>query len=186
MIRFIFRYFYRPMKRFVQKWIVRIYNSNAYIETSVINIINSSYRQSFKVGNGSSIRRGTIISIHSKNVQSSIIIGTNTYVGENNNLRAADGIIRIGNHCLISQGVTIVTSNHSIKDRRIITEQPWDSKRSKVIIEDGVWVGANAVILPDVTIGEGAVVGAGSIVTKDVPSYAIVAGNPSKIIKFRE
>lgn len=54
-----------------------------------------------------------------------------------------------------------------------------------VIIEDGVWIGCNVTILKGVTIGRGAVVGAGSLVTKDVPPYAIAVGNPAKVIKSR-
>lgn len=65
-----------------------------------------------------------------------------------------------------------------------INEQGWIAK--PVIICDDVWVGANSVILPGITIGKGAVVGAGSVVTKDVPAYAIVMGNPAKIKKYRE
>lgn len=54
-----------------------------------------------------------------------------------------------------------------------------------VIIEDGVWVGCNVTILKGVHIGKGSVIAAGSIVTKDVPPYSIVGGNPAKVIKFR-
>ncbi len=183
MIRFIYRYFVKPFKRFIERWIIRLINRNAYIETSIV-LCDS--KKSLVVGKGSSIRQGTVVSIDSRKVKSAIIIGEDTYIGENNNLRAADGVIRIGNNCLISQGVTIITSNHEISDRTIITQQPWVSKKGEIAIGDGVWIGANAVILPDVTIGEGAVVAAGAIVTKDVPPYAIVVGNPAKVLKFRE
>lgn len=54
-----------------------------------------------------------------------------------------------------------------------------------VVIEDGVWVGCNVVILKGVTVGRGSVVGAGAVVTKDVPPYAVVGGNPAKLIKYR-
>lgn len=57
--------------------------------------------------------------------------------------------------------------------------------KKPVIIKDFVWCGANVTITPGVTIGEGAIIGAGSVVTKDVPDYAIVGGNPAKIIKYR-
>lgn len=55
--------------------------------------------------------------------------------------------------------------------------------RNPVIINDNVWIGMNAIILPGVTIGKGAVIAAGSVVTKDVPPYSLVGGNPAKIIR---
>lgn len=117
---------------------------------------------------------------------SSINIGDGTYIGEYNNIRAAGGIIRIGNNCLISQHVTMVTSNHGIVKKELISKQPWTTANNFVTIEDDVWVGANSVILPGIIVHRGAVIAAGSIVTKDVPEYAIVAGNPAKVIKYRE
>ena len=130
--------------------------------------------------------KNTVISIKSNSIKSGIIIGRNTYIGENNNLRAADGLINIGNNCMISQGVTIVTSNHGIAKDIPIAKQNWHSKKAKITIEDDVWIGANSVILPDVIIRKGAVVAAGSIVTKSVPEYSIVCGNPARILKYRE
>lgn len=113
-----------------------------------------------------------------------LFIGDNTYIGEFNNIRVGGADINIGSNCLISQHITIVSSNHSIAMGGQINEQGWIAK--PVIICDDVWVGANSVILPGITIGKGAVVGAGSVVTKDVPAYAIVMGNPAKIKKYRE
>ena len=183
MVRFINNYIIKPIRAWFMVLLIRIKNKESFIETSCITCDNASLLQ---VGRRSSIRKGTVISIAKKRVDSFITIGDSTYVGENNNLRAADGIISIGNNCLISQGITIVTSNHGIKKELPVTQQPWISKIGHISIEDGVWIGANAVILPDVTIGTGAVVAAGAIVTKDVPPFAIVAGNPAKILKYRE
>jgi acetyltransferase-like isoleucine patch superfamily enzyme len=123
----------------------------------------------------------------SNNLKNSFLqIGNNTYIGQFNNIRAAGGKIIIGNNCLIAQHITIVASNHGIDKNLPIYKQQWDTNRNNVIIKDDVWIGANSVILPGVTINEGAVIGAGSIVTKDIPPYAIVAGNPAKIFKYRE
>ena len=58
--------------------------------------------------------------------------------------------------------------------------------KQDIVVGDDVWIGANVSILKGVTIGSGAIVGAGSVVTKDVPEHAIVAGNPARVIKFRE
>lgn len=113
-------------------------------------------------------------------------IGKYTYIGDHNNIRASGGSIIIGNYCLISQHITIVASNHRYERNDLIFNQPWDKDKVGVIIEDDVWIGANSVILPGVRIGQGAVVAAGSVVTKNVPSYALVAGIPAKIIKYRE
>ena len=118
--------------------------------------------------------------------KSFLSIGDNTFIGEFNNIRATGGEIIIGNNCNISQHCTLVSSNHSIAKGINISEQKWDETKVGIYIGDDVWIGANSVILPGVTIGDGAVIGAGSIVTKNVPSNAIVAGNPARIIKMRE
>lgn len=182
-LRIINNYIFLKIRHFCQLAVLRYKNPYSKIYTSVINIEKTSQ---LKIGKYSSICRNTVISIATRDVPSAIIIGDNTYVGENNNLRAADGVIEIGSHCYVSQGVTIVTSNHGIQKNLPIGKQGWYSKKARIKLHDDVWVGANSVILPDVTIGEGAVIGAGSIVTKDVPEYAIVAGNPARILKYRE
>jgi acetyltransferase-like isoleucine patch superfamily enzyme len=115
-----------------------------------------------------------------------IKIGENTYIGDLNNIRAGGGEINIGKNCLISQQVAIVASNHSISKTAPICFQPWDTKKVGVNIEDDVWIGAGSKIMPGVTIGKGAIIGAGSVVTKDVESYSITVGNPAKHIKYRE
>ena len=183
MLRFINNYLVKPIRGWIMRQKVRIYNREAFIETSIISC--DSPRQ-IRFSENSSVRKGTVLSVASRNVNSYIKVGKNTYIGENNNLRAADGVIEIGDGCLISQGITIVTSNHDIKRSLLITQQGWVSKRGRIIISDDVWIGANAVILPDVTIGKGAVIAAGSVVTKDIPEYSVVAGIPAKIIKYRE
>lgn len=115
--------------------------------------------------------------------KSKISIGKGTYVGEFNNFRVGGADLLIGENCVISQHITIITSNHDIKKDVLINKQPWEMK--PVIIGDDVWIGANSIILPGISVGNGAVIGAGSVVTKDVPEDAIVVGNPAKIIKYR-
>ena len=182
-LRFIYNYYVRPFLHQTDLLKVRWRNKNAYIATSAITTDNVN---SLIVGSHSRIMKNSVIAICSHSIKSGITIGRNTYIGENNNLRAADGMIFIGDNCMISQGVTIVTSNHLIAKNKLIAEQAWTSKKASIVIEDDVWIGANAVVLPDVTIHKGAVVAAGSIVTKDVPEYAIVCGNPARIMKYRE
>ena len=112
-------------------------------------------------------------------------VGDYTYIGEFNNIRVT-GLVRIGAKCLISQGVSIIGSNHSFAAGVPIQHQPQRQDRVGVMIGDDVWIGTNSTILPGVTVGSGSVVAAGSVVTADVPRNVIVAGIPAKVIKVRK
>ncbi len=92
------------------------------------------------------------------------------------------GII-IESNVLIGSGVHMYVNNHRFDDKSLfISQQGWyDSK--EILIKEGSWIGANAVILPGVSIGKNSVVGAGSVVTKNVPDFCVFAGSPAKLIK---
>jgi acetyltransferase-like isoleucine patch superfamily enzyme len=95
------------------------------------------------------------------------------------------GPVSIGNNVNLAQGITVTALNHNFEDvTRRIDEQGISTK--PVVIGDDVWIGANAVILPGVTIGRHVVVAAGAVVTKDVPDYCVVAGVPAKVVKELE
>ena len=166
-----------------------ISNSNSYIHIN--SILRFKSRKSIKFYKGVYIGAYTILVVvddTSPNAyrDSYLSIGSQTYIGEGNNIRASGGKITIGKNCLISQHVTIVASNHNIKFGQPIYKQGWSKSKNFVNISDDVWIGANSVILPGVNIGKGAVIAAGSVVTNSVEEYAIVAGNPAKFIKFRQ
>jgi galactoside O-acetyltransferase len=120
-----------------------------------------------------------------------VSIGDRTYIGTSSIICAER--VTIGNDILIAWGCTIVDHNsHSlIWDERKNDVVNWINGKKNwtnvsilpVTIEDKAWIGFNTVILKGVTIGEGSVVGAGSVVTMDVPPYTVVAGNPARIIK---
>jgi len=117
-----------------------------------------------------------------------IHVGTDVVLGRGAVLMASESEIFIGNKVMFGPGVMVVGGNHNtavigramfdVQEKRAIDDQD-------VIIEDDVWVGARSVILKGVVLRRGAIVGAGSVVTKEVPPYAIVAGNPARLIRFR-
>ncbi len=94
-------------------------------------------------------------------------------------------LISIGDDCLISAGVRIHDNDgHSLDAAKRIAKQPIGPENVKpVTLEDGVWIGAGAVILKGVTVGRQAIVGAGAVVTHDVPAGSTVAGNPAREVK---
>lgn len=116
-----------------------------------------------------------------------IEIGNDVFIGRNCNIQSEEGLILIGNHVMFGPGVNIHGVDHDItvSDIPMKSRPRYAGKRGIVKIGDDVWVGANAIILKDVEIGNGAVVAAGSVVTHDVPENAIVAGNPAKLIRYR-
>lgn len=123
--------------------------------------------------------------------QAEIIIGDRTYIG--NSMIVSSTKVEFGNDILVAWGCSFVDHNsHALqfaqrKDDVLQWrkgEKDWSHVECKPIkINDKAWIGFNCIILKGVTVGEGAVVGAGSVVTKDVPPYTVVAGNPAKFIK---
>jgi maltose O-acetyltransferase len=106
-----------------------------------------------------------------------IVLGDGVIIGVNVVLGGAGGIT-LGNHVRISRDVILETAGLDFAGR----EPPYKHVSAPIVIEDGVWIGARAMILGNVTVGRGAVIAAGSIVTKDVPPGAVVAGVPAKPI----
>ena len=170
---------------------ILIKNINISIDSKII--LNKQKDALIKIGELSYIGKFTLLTVRDdgnndkgNTFNSGLIIGHRTYIGEFNNIRASGGVINIGSNCLISQFVTLVVSNHLISRNDQINNQKWSEEKNFITIKDDVWIGAGSVVLPGVVIGTGAVVAAGSIVTKEVPPYSIVAGNPAKIIGERK
>lgn len=103
-------------------------------------------------------------------------IGNNVII-MNGSLMMASGGITIEDDTMIAANVQLISNNHDLDKRSVITCQP-------ILIKRNCWIGAGATILRGITIGENSVVGAGSVVTKDVPDNVVVAGNPAIIIKY--
>lgn len=119
-----------------------------------------------------------------------VLVGNNVSIGAGCKFLTTKAKIKIGNYVIFGPDVKIVTGDHIINiPGKYISEFTDKDKRLEddkdVIFEGDNWIGANAVILKGVTIGFGAVIAAGSVVTHDIPSYAICGGVPAKTIKMR-
>lgn len=111
-----------------------------------------------------------------------IQIGENSALGINCRV---SGPLTIGKDVMMGPDVIVYTQNHSFNKIDVPMIKQGNTEKEEVIIEDDVWIGARTIILPGIKIGRGSIIGAGSIVTKDVEPYTIVAGNPAKIIRRR-
>ena len=162
------RWFIRMMAPFYQD---RGRHSKIYLS---VRMDTPPYRK-FHLGDYSIIESYSCIN----NAVGDIIIGDHTRIGMHETII---GPVTIGNYCGFGQGTIITALIHNIDDtNKRIFDQDFSVK--PVIIEDDVMIGANASILPGVTIGHHSVVAAGAVVTKDVPPHSLVAGVPAKVIK---
>ena len=134
-----------------------------------------------KVGTNTNIHP-TVLIREPQNIE----IGNNCYFNHNTILNGGHDKAKliIGNKVQTGPNVCFYCANHNFDNKEIpIKEQGyWEAD---IVIDDDVWIGANSVITSGVKIGKGAIIGAGSIVTKDIPPYSIAAGNPAKVIKTR-
>ena len=164
-------------------------NGSRFYENAIVyNAINDSSK--IVIGKNTHIRGELLVFKYGGEIK----IGDDSFVGEGSRIWSGDSLI-IGNNVLISHNVNIVDSNsHEINhieraERYIelISNGSWKTKgsivTSPIIIKDYAWISFGVTILKGVTIGEGAIVAANSVVTKDVPDFTMVAGNPAKEIK---
>jgi acetyltransferase-like isoleucine patch superfamily enzyme len=109
-----------------------------------------------------------------------LVTGSKCYIGRGCYFDFSGPVI-LGNNVVIGHGVTFITAHHSIGES-VRRAAPVEYGR-RILVGDGVWVAANTTILPGITIGEGAVVATGAVVTKDVPPNVVVAGVPARIMR---
>lgn len=137
--------------------------------------------ENIEIGNNVYIGHNTILKGYYKNTMN---IGDDTWIGQSCFFHSAGGI-KIGRAVGIGPGVKILTSAHRDDElsKPVLCS---DLEFASVTIEDGCDIGIDSIILPGITVGQGAIVGAGSVVTKDVESFTVVAGVPARFLKRRE
>jgi acetyltransferase-like isoleucine patch superfamily enzyme len=134
------------------------------------------------LGNKVALDKGVIINASSDNC--SISIDENTYIGPYTCI-GGPGPVKIGKHCLIAAHSGIVANNHIFSDPTELIRNQGVTHQG-VVIEDNCWLGYGVKVLDGVTIGEGSVIGAGAVVTKDIPAYSVAVGIPAKVIRSRQ
>lgn len=140
------------------------------------------------IGEGSRLHHHVIVTAWQNHFtgenDADLVIGDGADIGEYTHITAM-GHMRIGNNLLTGRWVTITDNGHGDTDYETLQQVPINRRlysKGNVTIGDNVWIGDKATILPNVTIGNGVVIAANSVVTKDVPAYSVVAGNPAKVI----
>lgn len=129
-------------------------------------------------------------------VGQSVVVKRKCYIGQGLGLKIGDRsqlgecgridqYVTIGDDVLMGPNVTIITNLHAFDRLDIPINMQGKKPVEPVVIGDDVWIGTNVVILPGTVVGDHSIIGAGAIVTKDVPARAIVGGNPAKVIKYR-
>ena len=156
---------------------IRKLGKNVIFETGALVI----HPENIEISDNVYIGHYAILKAYHKNTMK---IGENSWIGQQCFFHSAGGIT-IGKNVGIGPKVTIITSQH--REEELDKPLIWcDQELEEVIIEDDCDIGTGAIILPGVRIGKGSVVGAGAVVTKDVPPYTIVAGVPAKILRKRK
>lgn len=134
------------------------------------------------LGRGVHLYRGTIIEA---GAGGGVTIGDDTHIQAGCNLKGFLGSLRIGANVQMAPGCGFSPYGHRFEDiTRPIREQGIES-RGDIVIEDDVWLGLGVYVMDGVRIGRGAVIGAGSVVTRDIPAYAVAAGAPARVIRTR-
>jgi len=129
-----------------------------------------------RCGRDVNIERGSVFS-------HTVEIGDHSGIGLRSSLQ---GKVIIGNDVMMGPECMIYARNHAFDRTDVPMRMQGFAPEQPVVIGDDVWIGGRVTILPGVSIGNGAVIGAGAVVTKDVPPYAIVGGNPARILKYRK
>ena len=145
-------------------------------------IIFSNIRRCLLVGMGCQVGKGCELEPYIDiGFRPQLIIGEGCQINQNVVLKCAT----IGDNVMVAPGVVFFDRCHNFDRTDIPMIQQGATDKKMTIIENDVWVGQNAILMPGIRIGQGAIIGAGAVVTKDVPAFAVVVGMPARIIRIR-
>ena len=185
-------YFGFPEKKIPRRTFNCVMGDQTKIGGDAAIVNQSAFRENITIGNGTHIAGSlTVWSNAGK-----ITVGSSCFIGEGTRLFSMKHI-RIGDRVQIAHDCNIFDNNiHSINPEDRYKEfiqnttgpliKLFNLKEKEVLIEDDAWLGAAVIVLKGVTIGKGAIVGAGSVVTKDIPAHTIAVGNPARVVKTIE
>jgi acetyltransferase-like isoleucine patch superfamily enzyme len=148
-----------------------------------LGVMRVTWPHRISIGNDCNLEHGIYLNVaggYSGNV--SLFIGDSCFIGSGCEFNVISRI-EIGDSCLIASGTRFVDHDHGMSIGIPMKQQSEQS--ADIMVGPDVWIGANCVILKGVSIGSGAIVAAGSVVTKDIPPLAIVAGVPARVLRFR-
>jgi acetyltransferase-like isoleucine patch superfamily enzyme len=177
--KWLYHFIMHPVKT-RPNWWIRLFQP-LYIKKGKGAVIYRSVRKDLTPFHSFSLGRNSVIEDYSciNNAVGAIHVGEYTRIGLHNTII---GPVSIGNHVNLAQNVVVSGLNHNFQDPDIPIDRQGIST-SLVTIGDDIWIGANTTIIAGVSIGKHSVIGAGSVVTKDIPDYCVAVGNPARVIK---
>ncbi len=139
--------------------------------------------KNIQIGNDTIISEDTLINAFNRTTEDVILtIGNNSFIGRRNYFNVG-GTIRLGDYCLTANDCRFIGSSHNIEDPFTPYLASQTDAEASIEIGANCWLGCAVTVLKNVKIGHGSIIGAASVVTKDVPPFSIVAGNPGRVIK---
>jgi acetyltransferase-like isoleucine patch superfamily enzyme len=159
--------------------ILRLRGARIGPKTSIGKRLSVVHAKALRLGSRVEIEHDVFL----KTISGTLTVGDFTFIGRGCEIDVAASVT-IGSHTLLAPNVFITDHTHNHRKGQRLDEQ--GSRVAPVVIGSDAWIGAHAVVLPGVTVGDGAIIGAGAVVTKDVAPFAIVAGVPARVIGTRE
>ena len=177
-------FYFRNIKNRVNKKIKQMIFLSKQSDVYVGDCLVVNAPQLVQIGSGSVLGDNTkFICCNMRTKAPCILIGKNFHATRNFTVQCSNRVI-IDDDVLVASDVFLIDYNHGLNPMtKSYLDNPLDVSKG-LHIKDGVWIGNNVIILSGVTIGQKAIIAAGSVVTKDIPDYAIAAGNPAKVIKL--